>query len=53
MPTQQKCKSKTSAIRLFKICYDGLNSIPKIQPDSHLLYMNENPGKLSTGVTLA
>ena len=37
---------------LFQICYDGLNSSPKIQPDSRLLCMCESPGKLSTSVTL-
>jgi len=52
MRTQQKCESKISAIRLFQICYDGLNLSQKIQPDSRLLYMSENPGKLSTSVTL-
>jgi len=39
-------------MRLFQKCYDGLNSSPNIQPDSRLLYMGENPGKLSTSVTL-
>ena len=43
-------EAKYQRFASFKSVMMGLNSLPKMQPDYRLLYVSENPGKLSTFV---